>query len=66
MVEYIVELQPDCWLAPWAQDPCGRTLVKAHAKRYKSLKAAAVALGRARKYRTLANAVVVPVEAPGV
>jgi hypothetical protein len=64
MPEYIVELQPDCWLAPWAQDPCGRTLVKASAKRYKSEGAAERALRKARKYRPFAGAVVLPVEAP--
>ena len=54
--EYIVELQHGCWLAPCVHDSCGRTLVKASAKRYKTRAAAAGALTRARRYRALSDA----------
>lgn len=45
---WIVELQHDCWLAPWCGDP-GRTLVLGSAKQYSSAHAAKCALSRAKR-----------------
>jgi len=45
---WIVELERDCWLAPWKGDP-GRTLVRDSAKKYKSEHAAKCALLRAKR-----------------
>ena len=46
---FIIELDPDCWIAPWSGDP-GRTLVKESAKKYKTKKGAAIYLGMVKKY----------------
>ena len=45
MTQYIVELQPKCWLAPWSGDP-GRTTVINKARKFKKKSSA---------YRSLAN-----------
>jgi len=54
---YIVQLDFECWLAPWQGDP-GRTCVLESAKRFKSRKQAENALAKAREYRALNNAFV--------
>jgi hypothetical protein len=48
---YIVQLEPDVWLAPWDGDP-GRTEAIENAKRFPSRKAAEKALDDARTYRS--------------
>lgn len=60
MNEWIVELEPGVWLAPWSGDP-GRTLVEATAKRYKERRNAVYALTRARRYRPFRCARIVEV-----
>jgi hypothetical protein len=52
---WVVEIETECWLAPWQGDP-GRTLRLENAKRYKSQHAAECALRRARKFRPLVYA----------
>ena len=59
---WIVELDRDCWFAPWSGDP-GRTLVRDSAKQYCSEHAAKCALSRAKRlfpHRDYSRAVVVP------
>lgn len=58
-MRWVVELCPGCWLAPWSGDP-GRTLVVENAKQYKSERGAKIALGHARRFRSLDNARVYP------
>ncbi len=53
-MNYIVELQRGCWLAPWRGDP-GRTLVRVNARKYKTIKGANIALGRSKIYRDFPN-----------
>lgn len=48
---FIVEIDEGIWLAQWAGDP-ERTLVKENAKKYKTMRAARIALGiAAKKYK---------------
>ncbi len=54
---YVVRLEDDVWVAPWGSDP-GRTLVRANAKVFRSIKSAAGALVAARKFRPFAEAVI--------
>lgn len=54
-MRWVVELCPGCWLAPWSGDP-GRTLVVEEAKQYKSERGAKIALGHARRFRSLDKA----------
>lgn len=51
-MNYVVEIQKDCWLANWNGDP-GRTLLLENAKRFKTYSAAEKALDKAREYRKL-------------
>ncbi len=57
LYHYIVELEPGVYLAPWPGDP-GRTLVYEEAKRYSTRRGAAIALGKARKFRDFENAAI--------
>lgn len=57
--KYIIELESGVWLAGWSGDP-GRTLVKESAKMY-TRDGAAIALGKARKFRPFKNAVITAV-----
>jgi hypothetical protein len=52
---YVVELENNCWLAPWSGDP-GRTIVSQNARVFGSRHGARVALGFARKHRPFPNA----------
>lgn len=55
---WIVELEPGTqWLAPWRGDP-GRTSVRLSARRFGSIHGARVALGLARRFRSLRNAAI--------
>lgn len=64
--DWVVELHPGCWLAPWPGDP-GRTCDISAAKRYRSPGSARRALGQARRHRKLRDARVVrDPQAPGV
>lgn len=59
---WIVELEQDCWFAPWEGDP-GRTLVRESAKKYKTEISAKRALDVAKKrfdFRDFSRAKVVP------
>jgi len=47
---FIVKLEKGVWLAPCKGDP-GRTIVKYHAKRYKTRKGAMIAAAKSLKYR---------------
>lgn len=58
-VAYIVQLEPGVWLAPGDGDP-PRTLVKANAARYTSIRSASTALLGARMFRPFANATIEP------
>jgi hypothetical protein len=49
-MDWIVELEAGCWIAPWEGGP-GRTLSMAAAKRFITQHKAEMALKRARKYR---------------
>jgi len=49
-MDWIVELETGCWIAPWDGDP-GRTLSMSSAKRFNTQYKAELALKRARKYR---------------
>ena len=55
MSRWIVEIEPEVWLAQWRGDP-GRTLQLASAKRFRTLEAATLALAKARKYRQFLGA----------
>lgn len=57
---YIVELEQGVWLAPWSGNP-GRTLKKSSARLYANEHSAAIALGKARKFRKFRNAVITAV-----
>lgn len=59
-IHYIVEIQPGCWLAPWKGDP-GRTLVLESARVFTTRRGAAIALGLAKRHRTLLDAQLVAV-----
>lgn len=52
---FVVEISKDCWLAAVDGDP-GRTLVREHARRYRTRHGARTALGMARRWRPLPNA----------
>ena len=54
---FIVELEPDVWIARWDGDP-GRTLRLRKAKQFVSGRAAEKALASARKYRPFVDACV--------
>jgi hypothetical protein len=54
-VRMILELEPGVWLAEWEGDP-GRTEIKAHAKRFKTMAEIGKALRKAREYRPFVNA----------
>lgn len=58
--QFIVEIESGLWLAAIDGDP-GRTCRIENARRYSSHKGAAIALGRARRYRPLRNAKVIPI-----
>ena len=58
-MNYIVELQPGCWLTDEESDP-GRTLKKIHAQRYETQREAADALEIARQYRPFTEARILP------
>lgn len=49
-MDWIVELEAGCWIAPWEGDP-GRTLAMENARRFTTQHKAELALKRARKYR---------------
>ena len=59
---FIVELQKDCWIAPWDGDP-GRTIVKENAKKFKTEIQAKFALEVCRTYRSFKDARVLAHEA---
>lgn len=61
-MKFLVQIDVGCWLAPWSEDLCGRTLVKAHAKQYGSSGAAIRALKKAREYRPFKNAMIEKLE----
>jgi hypothetical protein len=46
-MEWIIELEPGVWIAPWSGDP-GRTLVQGSAKRFQTHDDAKKALAKAR------------------
>ena len=56
--KFIVRLENECYIAAWEGDP-GRTIIKGHAKIFKSIESANKALAKARKYRPFVNATVV-------
>ena len=58
--EYVVELEQNCWIAPWDGDP-GRTIVKENAQKFSSYQKAMKALKAARKCRPFLHATIVPV-----
>ena len=62
MSEYIVEIEPKVYLAPWAGDP-GRTLSKPNARRFKTVRSATFGLYEARRYGDFPKAVILEVEA---
>jgi len=49
MSRFIVEIEPGTCLAPWDGDP-GRTLSRHYAERFKSLRAAEIAIEHVRKW----------------
>jgi hypothetical protein len=53
-----VQLEENCYIAPWPGDP-GRTTERGLARTYKTLKGAQIALGKARRYRPFRNAKIV-------
>ncbi len=53
--QYIVELEPETWIADVPGDP-GRTVVIDHAARFATKKLAAAALASARRYRAFGDA----------
>lgn len=55
--QYIVEIDPGCWLCGVQGDP-GRTMVKESAQRFESMEAALLAIEAARKYRPFENAAI--------
>lgn len=59
--KYIVLLEPGVWLTPYQDDPCGRTLFEASARRYARRSAAVRALTRARWYRPFPDAQILEV-----
>jgi hypothetical protein len=61
-MNWVVELEPGVWLAPWEGDP-GRTLVESSAKRFETMAAAALALTRARNSRPFPHAAINAAEA---
>lgn len=64
MRKYVVEIQPDCWLAPWSGDP-GRTCVIDNARTFDTIGKATNALKRMRAQnpeRRLVSARVVAVD----
>ena len=52
---FIVELQKDCWIAPWDGDP-GRTIVRKNAKVFPNRMEADFALVCARQFRPFKKA----------
>ena len=64
MRRYVVEIQPDCWVAPWSGDP-GRTCVIDNARTFDTYIGAHNAMCRMRakyKERRFVSARVVPVD----
>ena len=59
--QWIVEIEPEVWLAKWSGDP-GRSVVIECAKRYPSIRSATAALAKARQHRPFRDARIV--EAP--
>lgn len=58
---FIVELEPEVWLAEGIGDPC-RTLRREFARQFSAESLAAQAITRARQYRPFAEAKVLPEE----
>ena len=54
---YIVQLEFECWLAPWRGDP-GWTLNIKYAQRFSSRKLAEAALAKAREHENFPEAFV--------
>jgi len=61
--KFIVELEESCWLADWSGDT-GRTFVRNNARKYKTARGAAIALGRAKAipFRRYDNALVIEIK----
>ena len=55
---FIVEIEDNCWLAPWSGDP-GRTVVEQHAQRFATEHAALMAMVAARTFRPFPSARIV-------
>lgn len=55
--KYVVELQPNCWIANWLGDP-GRTLRLGNARMFPTRRAAVRGLQAAREFRPFKQAVV--------
>jgi len=62
MSEFIVEIQPNLWLADWSGGDPSRTISKVLARRYATEHGAKVAIGMARRFRPFKAAKIVPVE----
>lgn len=62
-LNFIVELEDGCWIAPWAGDP-GRTLVRENARGFATHAAAEEALQAARQFRPFRNGRIVPWSEP--
>ena len=60
-VRCIVEIYIGCWLAAWEGDP-GRTLKRESAEVFECYEYAEIALSKAREYRTLNDARIIPYE----
>ena len=57
-VEYLVQLEDDCWVAYWPGDP-GRTMSIDLAKAFETPQAAAGSLRYAKRFRKFENAKIV-------
>ena len=58
---YIVQLEKGVYIAPWEGDP-GRTVIKQHAKQFKTEKEGIQALIEAKKYRPFLQGMVISLE----
>lgn len=58
MTEYLVQLQDDCWIAPWSGDP-GRTLSIDHARVFDTPQEAANSLRYAKRFRDFAESKII-------
>lgn len=55
MKRWIVELEPNVWIAQWKGDP-GMNLELANAKRFRSIESATISLAKARKHKQFLDA----------